>query len=56
MRPKLKDQVKHPEKDILGQIERIRSGLACITYGTCETLRVHVKKLEWTGQYWRIND
>ncbi len=56
MRPRLKDLVKHPNKNILGQIERMKDGLACVKFNTCETLNIQVKKLEWTGQHWRVND
>jgi len=54
--PKLKDQVKHPIENLLGQIEKIRNDEAIILYITDEKIKINLSKLTWLGQHWRIND
>jgi hypothetical protein len=56
MKIKLMDAVYHPEKDLTGQIHKLRGDEALIKFVTGETITVSIKNITWVNGQWRIND
>jgi hypothetical protein len=56
MKIKLMDAVYHPEKDLTGQIYKLRGEKVTIQFVTGERIEVLKNTIIWMDNQWRVND